>query len=223
MSITFDKGGNFIQTTTLPIGQFYEVTYDYATPYNICGGAQDNGTWCGPSKRKGPVNNSYWFTYAGGDGFYSAQDPSDPNIIYGESQGGNASRVNLKTGERMSFRKPSWQERYKQWEDSIAIVRGDPLKPETKEQTKALAALRAQQKQDSIDLALRFNWNTPLVSALAKARGMLSLVLDPGCTGISKRIGRDGYGCVSAANAFAASSAAATQSVPCPMLNPTTS
>jgi len=163
VSITFDRGGNFIQTTTLPIGQFYEVTYDFATPYNICGGAQDNGSWCGPSKRKGPVNNSYWFTYAGGDGFYSAQDPTDPNIIYGESQGGNASRVNLKTGERMSFRKPSWQDRYKQWEDSIAVVRGDPLKAETKEQTKALASLRAQQKSDSVDLALRFNWNTPLV------------------------------------------------------------
>jgi len=163
VSITFDRGGNFIQTTTLPIGQFYEVSYDYATPYNICGGAQDNGSWCGPSKRKGPVNNSYWFTYAGGDGFYSAQDPTDPNIIYGESQGGSASRVNLKTGERMSFRKPSWQDRYKQWEDSIAVVRGDPLKAETKEQTKALALLRAQQKSDSVDLALRFNWNTPLV------------------------------------------------------------
>ena len=40
-------------------------------------------------------------------------------------------------------------------------MRGDPLKPETKEMTKALAPLRAQQKQDSVDLALRFNWNSP--------------------------------------------------------------
>jgi hypothetical protein len=162
VSITFDKGGNFIQTTNLPIGQFYEITYDYAVPYNVCSGAQDNGAWCGPSRRKqGGTPNAYWYTISGGDGFYTAQDPTDPNIVYGESQGGNASRLNLKTGERMNFAKPSWQARYKFWEDSIAIVRGDPLKAETKEMAKALAPLRAQQKQDSVDLALRFNWNSP--------------------------------------------------------------
>ena len=161
VSITFDKGGNFIQTTTLPIGQFYEVTYDYQTPYYICGGAQDNGAWCGPSKRKGPVNNSYWFTISGGDGFYTAQDPEEPWIVYGESQGGNASRLNLKTGERKSFQKPTWNEGYRKWDDSIAVVAGDPAKPMSKE-TKALYdKLRAQQKQDSTDLALRFNWNSP--------------------------------------------------------------
>jgi photosystem II stability/assembly factor-like uncharacterized protein len=162
LSITFDRGGNFTQTTNLPIGQFYEITYDYAIPYNVCSGAQDNGAWCGPSRRKaGGTPNAYWQTISGGDGFYTAQDPTDPNIVYGESQGGNASRLNLKTGERMNFVKPSWQERYKWWEDSIAVVRGDPLKPETKEMAKALNALRAQQKQDSVDLSLRFNWNSP--------------------------------------------------------------
>jgi photosystem II stability/assembly factor-like uncharacterized protein len=163
LSITYDKGGNFTQTMNLPIGQFYEVSYDYSVPYNICGGAQDNGSWCGPSKRKQAVNNSYWFTVSGGDGFYTQQDPTDPNIVYAESQGGSASRVNIKTGERTQLRKPSWQERYKWWEDSIAVVRGDPLKPETKDQSKALAPLRAMQKQDSIDLSLRFNWNSPFL------------------------------------------------------------
>jgi photosystem II stability/assembly factor-like uncharacterized protein len=162
MSITFDRGGNFIQTTNLPIGQFYEITYDYSVPYNVCSGAQDNGAWCGPSRRKqGGTPNAYWFTISGGDGFYTAMDPTDPNIVYGESQGGNASRLNLKTGERMNFVKPSWQARYKEWEDSMAIVRGDPLRPETKEMAKTLAGMRAQQKQDSVDLNLRFNWNSP--------------------------------------------------------------
>ena len=137
------------------------MSYDFAVPYNICGGAQDNGSWCGPSKRKQAVNNSYWYTIAGGDGFYTAQDPTDPNIVYAESQGGNASRLNVKTGERTNLRKPSWQARYKYWEDSIASLRGDPLKPETKEITKALVPLRAAQKADSIDRALRFNWNAP--------------------------------------------------------------
>lgn len=162
VAFTFDKGGNFNQMQNLAIGQFYEVAYDMQVPYNICGGAQDNGTWCGPSKRRaGQTTLGYWYTIAGGDGFYAAMDPTDPNIVYGESQGGNASRVNLKTGERAQFVKPNWQGRYREWEDSMAVVRGDPLTPITRAQTTAIAALRAKQVQDSVDLAMRFNWNSP--------------------------------------------------------------
>ena len=162
IAITYDKGGNFIQPQNIPIPQFYEVSYDFAVPYNICGGAQDNGAWCGPSKRRGGSTSiAYWFTISGGDGFYTAQDPTDPNIVYGESQGGNATRLNLKTGERAGFARPSWQATYKTWEDSIATVRGDPLKPATPAVNAAVAQLRAKQKQDSLDQQLRFNWNTP--------------------------------------------------------------
>jgi len=37
----------------LPVGLFYHVSYDYATPYNVCGGMQDNYNWCGPSAVRG--------------------------------------------------------------------------------------------------------------------------------------------------------------------------
>jgi hypothetical protein len=164
VAITFDKGGNWWQPQNIPIAQFYEVAYDMAVPYNICGGAQDNGTWCGPSRRRGGATNlAYWFTINGGDGFYAAMDPTDPNIVYGESQGGNASRLNLRTGERQGFQRPQWQPRYRMWEDSIATVRGDPLRPATSAQNAAIAALRARQRTDSIDGQLRFNWNTPFL------------------------------------------------------------
>ena len=33
----------------LPIGLFYHVGYDNETPFNVCGGMQDNYDWCGPS------------------------------------------------------------------------------------------------------------------------------------------------------------------------------
>ncbi len=162
VAITYDAGGNFLQPQNLPIAQFYEVAFDHAVPYNICGGAQDNGTWCGPSRRRAATTPlGYWFTIAGGDGFYAAMDPTDPDIVYGESQGGNVSRVNLRTGERMGFAKPQWQPTYRRWEDSIAIVRGDPLVPATKAQQAAIAALRARQKADSVALSLRYNWNSP--------------------------------------------------------------
>jgi photosystem II stability/assembly factor-like uncharacterized protein len=162
VAFTYDKGGNFSQGQNIPVAQFYEVAYDMSVPYNICTGAQDNGTWCGPSRRRtGTTSLGYWFTIAGGDGFYAAMDPTDPNIVYGESQGGNASRVNLKSGERAPFVKPSWQAKYKAWEDSIAVIRGNPLTPATRAQTTAINALRTQQKADSADLSLRFNWNSP--------------------------------------------------------------
>ena len=162
ISITWDGGGNYDFPANLPIGQFYDVSYDFEVPYNICGGAQDNGAWCGPSRRKnGPVTNAYWFTISGGDGFYTAQHPSEPWVVWGESQGGNVSRLNLRTGERSSLVKPSWRPHYQTLEDSILITRGDSTAPATKEQSTRIAEYRARQKADSMELDLRFNWETP--------------------------------------------------------------
>lgn len=158
---SWDRGGNFEFLNTLPIGQFYAVSYDFAVPYNICGGAQDNGTWCGPSRRKTAVPNSYWFPYNGGDGFWTAQDPLDPKVIYGESQGGFMVRQNLATGSSAFLATPGYRPKWRQWEDSIVAVRGDTLVAETKDQKARLADLRSRQKTDSIAMSMRFNWETP--------------------------------------------------------------
>jgi photosystem II stability/assembly factor-like uncharacterized protein len=162
VSQTWDKGGNYTFLNVIPIGQFYEVSYDMAVPYRVCGGLQDNGSWCGPSRKQdGPITNADWFTVGGGDGFYTAQDPTDPNIIYAESQGGNIGRTNYATGERENIVKPSWRPIYLQYEDSILIERGDTTKPVSKPVQKRIEQLRAEQKADSAALDLRFNWNTP--------------------------------------------------------------
>jgi len=162
IAITYDAGGNFLQPQNLPIGQFYEVAFDMAVPYNICGGAQDNGSWCGPSRRRqGPITNSMWYTYNGGDGFVTALDPTDPDIIYGESQGGNIGRYQVSTGQRTALQKPNYRPQYMAWEDSIMTVRGDTTVPATAAQTRLIAELRAKQKADSAALQIRWNWNTP--------------------------------------------------------------
>ena len=162
IAITYDRGGNFWYPRNLPIGQFYDVSFDYAVPYNVCSGAQDNGAWCGPSRRRStPINNTWWFTISGGDGFYTAQDPTDPSMVWGESQNAGIQQTNLKTGERGRVNKPTWNERYRMWEDSIAIVRGDPLQKETPEMAKRIAAYRVEQKRDSADLQIRYNWESP--------------------------------------------------------------
>ena len=46
---TWDSGRNWQHINNIAIGQFYEVAYDFQKPYHICGGAQDNYSWCGPS------------------------------------------------------------------------------------------------------------------------------------------------------------------------------
>ncbi len=162
VSQTWDGGGNWDANNILPIGQYYNVSVDNAIPYNVCGGAQDNGSWCGPSRRKqGTITNSMWFTFNGGDGFVTANDPTNPDIIYGESQGGNIGRYRVSTGERTALVKPQWRPKYMQWEDSLLVDRPDTTKPMTKEQVKRQQALRAAQKKDSIDTDLRWNWNTP--------------------------------------------------------------
>jgi photosystem II stability/assembly factor-like uncharacterized protein len=164
IAITYDRGGNFWYPQNLPIGQFYDVSFDYAVPYNICSGAQDNGAWCGPTRRKSansPLNNTLWKTISGGDGFYTAIDPTDPNMVWGSSQNAGVQQQNLATGERGRVNKPTWNERYRMWSDSIALLLGErPNAADKATQTK-LDYYRAQQKKDSADLQIRYNWETP--------------------------------------------------------------
>lgn len=162
VSQTWDRGGNYDVLNAINIGQFYAVSFDMQIPYHICGGLQDNGSWCGPSRRvRGPISNDSWVYVSGGDGFYTAQDPTDPDVVYSESQGGSIGRLNMSTGERQSLVKPAWRPRYTQFEDSIIIERGDTAVSVTPAQKKRIASLRALQLKDSTEFDLRWNWNTP--------------------------------------------------------------
>ena len=72
--VSSDRGNTWRMCENIPVGQFYHVGVDNEYPYNVCGGAQDNGSWCGPSRRKqGMITNSNWFTFNGGDGFVVAR------------------------------------------------------------------------------------------------------------------------------------------------------
>jgi photosystem II stability/assembly factor-like uncharacterized protein len=103
---TQDSGRNWRHFDNIALGQFYEVAFDYQKPYRVCGGLQDNYSWCGPSSttQQGGIGNEDWMTVQGGDGFYNRIDPTDPNIIYAESQDGNLSRRDLRTSESKSIR-----------------------------------------------------------------------------------------------------------------------
>lgn len=160
--VSFDRGGNYHFPNVFAIGQFYNISYDMDTPYRVCGGLQDNYTWCGPSRKaSGDITNHDWFRVSGGDGFVSQQDPRDPNRVYSESQGGNMGRSYLATGERTSFGRPDWSESYRVFQDSIAMLWPDSTQPMPGEHRSRIQDLQARAAADSASLQLRYNWNTP--------------------------------------------------------------
>ena len=105
IDITWDQGETWEALRTWAVGQPYHASADMRRPYYVCTGLQDNGSWCGPSSvRSGPILPQDWYRVGGGDGFYTAVDPTDYTVIYSESQNGNIRRSSLTEGETNSIR-----------------------------------------------------------------------------------------------------------------------
>jgi len=96
---SFDGGNRWWKANNLPVSQFYHVSLDMDRPYHVYGGLQDNSLWIGDSAFPGGITNDRWENIYGGDGFWVFADPSDPDYVYAESQGGYIGRVNRKTHE----------------------------------------------------------------------------------------------------------------------------
>ena len=106
VGISWDKGASWEAFTNMDLGQFYHVGYDMQTPYHVCGGLQDNYTWCGPSqvRSRSGIGIDEWRSVQGGDGFEAVMDPRDGRTVYAESQDGNIVRIDRLTNERKSIR-----------------------------------------------------------------------------------------------------------------------
>lgn len=124
-AITRNGGKTWRFVKNLPLGQFYHIRVDNQTPYNICGGLQDNGSWCGPSyiAGGGTIRNYHWQSVGGGDGFDVLPDPLNPDYGYSMSQGGNLGRYNRATGARTSIRPagPDGERLRFNWSAGLAI------------------------------------------------------------------------------------------------------
>jgi photosystem II stability/assembly factor-like uncharacterized protein len=106
LDISWDQGKTWDYVNTMATALPYWVSADMRHPYYVYTGLQDNGSWGGPSATRSAngILNSDWFGIGGGDGFQTAVDPTDFNIVYTESQDGNTNRYDLRTGRSSSIR-----------------------------------------------------------------------------------------------------------------------
>jgi photosystem II stability/assembly factor-like uncharacterized protein len=97
--VTTDAAKSWSFLNNLPIEQFYMVALDSSVPYGLCGGLQDNSAWCGTSNSvsRAGANPGDWWVVTGGDGEYAVPAPSDPNVVYADSQNGEIVRFDRKT------------------------------------------------------------------------------------------------------------------------------
>jgi len=90
----------------LPINQFYAIEVSQEDPYWIYGGLQDNGVWGFKidTENWSSITDDQLVRVSGGDGFWAAVDPIQPEIVYGESQYGGLMRKDKRTGKSESAR-----------------------------------------------------------------------------------------------------------------------
>ncbi len=129
---SFDLSDNWRHMSNMPITQYYKLALDDAEPfYNIYGGTQDNNTQGGPSRtdNRTGIQNGDWKVILGGDGHQPATEPGNPNIVYGQSQEGYYSRVDLVTGESIGIQPQAGEgedyERYN-WDAPILVSPHSP-------------------------------------------------------------------------------------------------
>ena len=90
-ALSVDGGKAWSFSRNLAIGQVYHVGYDDETPYRVCAPLQDNNAFCGPSNGLNPqgITDAQWERVTGGDGVWAWPDPTNPNLVWQDSQDGS--------------------------------------------------------------------------------------------------------------------------------------
>lgn len=83
--ISIDGGKTWDWRFNVVLAQIYRVGYDDENPYHVCGGIQDNDSYCGPvdSLSTFGIENSDWRAVGNdGDGSWVWPQPGDPQSIW---------------------------------------------------------------------------------------------------------------------------------------------
>ncbi len=109
-ALTVDAGHTWTFAENLPIGQFYRVGLGNDNPYTICGGLQDNNSYCGPSNSldtSGNTNAGWYAVVYDDDGQWAIPDPRNPNVIWSDGQDG-ALFTYKRNSREYTFVEPYW-------------------------------------------------------------------------------------------------------------------
>ncbi len=131
IDISYDQGKNWYDVQNIPAAEVYEIGVDMQDPYRVYCGLQDNGVWGGPSASldTAGITNSEWTCINSGDGFYAQPDPSDPTLVYSNSQMNGLALSDLKATRNKSIRPeaPLNEPPYRfNWNSPILISPHDP-------------------------------------------------------------------------------------------------
>jgi photosystem II stability/assembly factor-like uncharacterized protein len=99
-TISVDGGQSWTTVYNQPTAQFYHVITDNRFPYYMYGAQQDNSTvGIASASSEGSIDRPDWYDVGGGESGYIAPDPTDPEIVYAGSYGGEITRYDHHTGE----------------------------------------------------------------------------------------------------------------------------
>jgi photosystem II stability/assembly factor-like uncharacterized protein len=130
---SWDLGLTYTRLNNIPIGQFYHIAVDDRDPYWIIGGLQDNHSWMGPSATRHwlGIANQDWIQIGFSDGAGQAVDKANNRVIYTSSSGGNLTRFDPVTGDRLDIKPvpPKGDSAYRwDWDSPLAASKHFPGK-----------------------------------------------------------------------------------------------
>lgn len=103
-TVSTDRGDTWTSVYNQPTAQFYHVTTDNRFPYYMYGAQQDNSTVAVASaSAEGAIDRPDWYAVGGGESGYIAPDPTDPEIVYAGSYGGEITRYDHHTGKEQAI------------------------------------------------------------------------------------------------------------------------
>lgn len=101
--ISVDGGDTWSTVYNQPTAQFYHVTTDNRFPYYMYGAQQDNSTVAiASASAAGAIDRPDWYDVGGGESGYIAPDPTDPEIVYAGSYGGEITRYDHHTRQEQA-------------------------------------------------------------------------------------------------------------------------
>ena len=98
-ALSYDRGRTWKPADlTLPVTQFFNVSYDMASPFRVYGSAQDHGSFRGVvdlSSGRDRIPAAAFERAPGGEGSTHAIDPDHPDVVYSSGFYGTLARTDL--------------------------------------------------------------------------------------------------------------------------------